>query len=182
LDKVNVVNDVLNKCVKNSNLNYIDNTCQSIKSLKTESDTQGSRLLGLETMGSGSVWFDAFRTQNLNAYNSWDTITYTNARRSSNYPNAMSTSTGMFTAPLAGTYQFFIQVLKYNVYGAVQIVVDGTTVSRIDDNDKPHGATITGTAIIEMQPGQKAWAETYNTLESNSNGYIHFTGVLITPK
>ena len=37
LGNINVVNDVLNKCVKNSNLNYIDNTCQSIKSLKTES-------------------------------------------------------------------------------------------------------------------------------------------------
>ena len=34
-------------------------------------------------------------------------------------------------------------------------MVDGTIVSRISDNDQPNGATITGTAIVEMQPGQK---------------------------
>ena len=36
LDKVNDVNDVLDKCVKNDNLDTIDNTCKLIASLKTE--------------------------------------------------------------------------------------------------------------------------------------------------
>ena len=30
-----------------------------------------------------------------------------------------------------------------------------TTVSYIEDQDSSNGATITGTAIVEMQPGQK---------------------------
>ena len=37
----------------------------------------------------------------------------------------------------------------------LEMMVDGTTVSTIVDNDNSNGATITGTAIIEMQPGQK---------------------------
>ena len=40
-------------------------------------------------------------------------------------------------------------------FGRVQIVVDGTTVSNIADGDKPNYATITGTCIVDMQPGQK---------------------------
>ena len=35
--QVNDVNDVLDKCVKNDNLDIIDNTCKSVASLKTES-------------------------------------------------------------------------------------------------------------------------------------------------
>jgi len=96
----------------------------------------------------------------------------------------MSVSTGMFTAPLAGTYQFFLQVWKdYSVSGDVKIVVDGTTVSSIYDSDSSHYTTLTCTAIVEMQPGQKVWAETYSQLHSSSTyPAIHFTGVLITPK
>ena len=51
---------------------------------------------------------------------------------------------------------FLLFALQYpDASGAAKIVVDGTTVSYIADNDKPEEATITGTAIIEMQPGQK---------------------------
>jgi hypothetical protein len=143
----------------------------------------GSRLLDLETRGSGSVWFDAVRETIFEASGNYKTITYENVRQSTNY-QAMDKDTGVFTAPLAGTYQFFIQAEKYdNVLGAVKIVVDGTTVSYIVDVDKSNEATITGTAIIDMQPGQKAWAETYRKLYSYSDDpAIHFTGVLITPK
>merc|ERR1712129_526941 len=116
----------------------------------------------------------------MGASGSYKTITYTNARRSSNYPNAMSTSTGVFTAPLAGTYQFIIQVRRWSGLSCyVEMKLEGNTVSYIEDNNKPNALTITGTAIIDMQPGQKAWAETYNKLYSTSSDpMIHFTGVL----
>jgi len=134
----------------------------------------------LETMGSGSVWFDAVRTSNFEA-SSFTTITYTNVTESSN--SGLDIGTGMFTAPMAGTYQFIIQVTKFaDVRGDVRIQLDGTTVSYILDRDTPNRATITGTAIIEMQPGQKAWADTNFKLFSSSDGEIQFTGVLITPK
>ena len=51
---------------------------------------------------------------------------------------------------------FFSFSLQWSsVIGNVKIVVDGTTVSYIVDYDKTNHATITGTAIIEMQSGQK---------------------------
>jgi len=131
---------------------------------------------------AGTIWFDAIRESNVDASSTWTKITYTNVRQSTNY-QAMNKGTGVFTAPLAGTYQFFIQVWKWSsVDGNVKIVLDGTTVSRIYDGDDSHYTTLTGTAIIEMQPGQKAWAETYNKLEGYSDGRTHFSGVLITPK
>ena len=55
--------------------------------------------------------FDAFRESNFDAFQFWTKITYDNVRQSTNY-QAMNKGTGVFTAPLAGTYQFFIQVWK----------------------------------------------------------------------
>ena len=39
-------------------------------------------------------------------------ITYSYVRESAEYPGAMDAGTGVFTAPLAGTYQFIIQAYK----------------------------------------------------------------------
>ena len=49
----------------------------------------------------------------------------------------------------------FFSLQSYNVDGDVRMQVDGTTVSYIRDTDSSKQATITGTAIVEMQPGQK---------------------------
>ena len=51
------------------------------------------------------------RTDSFSA-NGWKTLTYTDARRATSYPNAMDINTGVFTAPETGTYQFIIQVAK----------------------------------------------------------------------
>jgi hypothetical protein len=56
----------------------IDKIIQMIDEQEVE---HGSRLLDLETRGSGSVWFHAFRTSHIDT-SDWTTITYTNARRS----------------------------------------------------------------------------------------------------
>ena len=42
----------------------------------------------------------------------WDTVTYTNAAGGGSFPNAMDVNTGVFTAPLDGSYQFIAQVQK----------------------------------------------------------------------
>ena len=66
---------------------------------------------------TGSIWFDAIRIVVLDAWcfgkpNGCRTkITYQKIRQSTNY-QAMNKGTGVFTAPLAGTYQFFLQVYK----------------------------------------------------------------------
>jgi len=59
----------------------------------------------------------------------------------------------------------------------------GTILSRAQNNVGGHFVTATGTAIITMEIGQKVWVETQFNLFSDQNaGYIHFTGVLLSPK
>ena len=133
-----------------------------------------SRLDKVEKIGS--VWFDAWRTTFADA----GTLTYEYVRRASSYPNAMDINNGVFTAPLAGTYQFIIQVAKsFSVEAELTIVHDGTIISWIADMDKPNGATLTGTAIVSMEIGQKVWVETKYLLLSGLPA-IQFTGALLS--
>jgi len=161
----------------------IVNNAVNIGDVENDVVSQGSRLLDLETMGPGSVWFDAYSIDNVDTSDNYAIITYSNIREASSYSGAMDIDTGVFTAPLAGTYQFIIQTMKDPyVIGHVRILMDGTIVSFIADNDTSNTATITGTAIVDMQPGQKVWAETRNKLISGGWAHTHFTGVLITPE
>ena len=46
--------------------------------------------------------------------------------------------------------------LQYvEAYGEVRLLLDGSIISAIYEGDKPDYAPMTGTAIVEMQPGQK---------------------------
>ena len=56
-----------------------------------------------------------YRNSNFDTSN-WKTIRYTDARRSSSFPNAMNKYTGVFTAPLTGNYQFILQAHKVSLF------------------------------------------------------------------
>ena len=61
----------------------------------------------------------------------------------------------MYTFPNLISFLLFA-LQSSGFYGDVVIKMDGTSVSYIQDDDYTNGyATLTGTAIIEMQPGQK---------------------------
>jgi len=168
-----VENDVAAHTIR---LNTVENNLNTVENDVADHDTR------LDTI-ENPVWFDAYRTSSFSTSSSWKTLTYTNARKASSYPNAMDIDTGVFTAPETGTYQFIIQVVKdFYVDGYVKIVHEGTSISWIYDNDNSNTATITGTAIIPMEVGQRVWVETYNDLRSIPDVMIHFTGVLLTPK
>jgi len=185
-DVQNDIGDVQNEIgvIQNeidSNTAHIDNNAVNIGDVQNDIVSQGSRLLDLETMGSGSVWFDAYNIYSVEASGNYAIITYSNRREASSYSGAIDIGTGVFTAPLAGTYQFIIQAMKDPyVRGHVRILMEGTVVSFIADDDTSYETTITGTAIVDMQPGQKVWAETLYTLISGGWAHTHFTGVLIT--
>ena len=50
---------------------------------------------------------------------------------------------------------FFFSLQGYSAYGDLKIVAYGVgTVSRIFDDDTANAATLTGTAIVDLQPGQ----------------------------
>jgi len=187
---INTLSTQMDNCVTKATYGQGINDLTSM--ITTNSQTiqgQENRLKKAEI----TLWFDAFRESSFDASGNYKTITYEYVSQSTNY-QAMDKDTGVFTAPLAGTYQFFIQATKNgggtgdmkirvcNLVADNTTVDDGTTVSYVNNNDKPNQGTMTGTAIVELQPGQKVWAETGNTILSNSDRYIHFTGVLITPK
>jgi len=170
-----VENDVADHTIR---LNTVENDLNTVENDVADHDTR------LDTI-ENPVWFDAYRTNYFSTTNEWKTLTYTDARRATSYPNAMDINTGVFTAPETGTYQFIIQAAKQNAggqYGNVMIVHEGTSISYIFDSDTSHSATITGTAIIPMELGQRVWVETQYDLYSSSSVWIHFTGVLLTPK
>ena len=56
------------------------------------------------------ILFDAFRISGFSASGSWTKITYSYVNESN--AGAMDVGTGVFTAPLAGTYQFIIQATE----------------------------------------------------------------------
>jgi len=162
------------------NLADIGSNFKTIQTNEANILTNYDGIQALETMGSGSVWFDAYSIPNVEASGNYAIITYSNIREASSYSGAMDIGTGVFTAPLAGTYQFIIQAMKApGVKADVKILMEGAEVSFIDD-DTLDQSTITGTAIVDMQPGQKVWAETLYKLISGGWAHIHFTGVLIT--
>ena len=76
---------------------------------------------------------------------------------------------------------FFVFSLQDSgVYGSVEIIKEGYIVSYIGDNDKPNAATITGTAIVEMQPGQKVLVTgpLFMLHETNNNTSISSPSVI----
>jgi len=160
----------------------IATNADEIDSNKVHIDNNAVDIDTLKTNGSGSVWFDAWSTTGIYTSYAWIPITYNNVEESSSYSGAMDIGTGMFTAPLAGTYQFTIQGYKPpGDDGEVMIKLDGNTINRIVDFNKGIGFTISGSSIITMESGQKVWAKTWTKLYSYPNGInTHFTGVLIT--
>ena len=60
-----------------------------------------------------SIWFDAYRTSVdfENTSGPWETITYTGLREGGS--SGMDINTGVFTAPLAATYQFHYEAEYY---------------------------------------------------------------------
>merc|ERR1719483_408293 len=98
----------------------IATNADEIDSNKVHIDNNAVDIGTLKTNGSGSVWFDAWRSGSGFSASGWTPITYQYVRESS--AGTMNNGTGVFTASLAGTYQFFIQATKdYNVFGDVRI-------------------------------------------------------------
>jgi len=191
----NIASNVVDIDSHDSRINDVQNDMGDVQNdmgdVQNDMGDVQNDIVSLKTNGSGSVWFDAWRTNSIGASNSWTTITYTNVRESSSNSGAMDIGTGVFTASMAGTYQFIISVMKDNDVDAyVKIKMDGSggfdgnTISGIyqGDGDTPNRATITGTAVITVNPGQKVWVETNERVYSNLDGLIRFTGVLITPE
>ncbi|XP_060598343.1 complement C1q tumor necrosis factor-related protein 5-like [Ruditapes philippinarum] len=95
------------------------------------------------------------------------------------------TSTGIFTAPVGGLYQFVVHACaRYSKYAYLGLVLGGNVIAA-DSNydDETHGCNNFG-AMVRVNPGAKVW------VKSTSSGSVHqlhqnqyrmntFSGVLV---
>lgn len=141
--------------------------------------------LGFEIEDIGKISFDAYRTSSFTASNSYIPLTYDAIRQSSETTGSLDTATGIFTAPIKGTYQFSMMAIEgngaYKCY--LQLKHNGVIVSKAFNNVvTQRRATVTGHAILYLQVGDKVWVETYLSVYSGSSDPMtHFIGSLLRP-
>nr|XP_022291264.1 uncharacterized protein LOC111102707 [Crassostrea virginica] len=101
-----------------------------------------------------------------------------------NVGNGYNSSDGVFTAPRAGVYVFFVNVQSYSVETIyVDIVLNGVTKVRTmayDSGDKDYYEAGPNLAVLSLQTGGRVWVKRYS-----GKGYYHdgpittFSGFII---
>lgn len=153
--------------------------------------------LGFKIEDIGIISFDAYRTSNFTANESYIPLTYNAIRQSKATKGSLKKSTGIFSAPIEGAYQFSMMALPVLIGDDsraercyLQMLHNGVIVSKAfnenPDFENPDvdylRATVTGNAILYLQVGDQVWVETYLSLFANvDNPMIHFIGSLLHP-
>ncbi|XP_060584345.1 complement C1q tumor necrosis factor-related protein 5-like [Ruditapes philippinarum] len=95
------------------------------------------------------------------------------------------TSTGLFTAPVGGLYQFHVHTCTvYNKYAHLGLVLENKFIAaNSNEGDGAHGCSSFG-AIIRVRSGEKVWVEVtaYHSnyqLYQDSHRMNTFSGVLV---
>ncbi|PVD38877.1 hypothetical protein C0Q70_01502 [Pomacea canaliculata] len=102
-----------------------------------------------------------------------------------NIGNGYDSATGIFTAPVAGVYIFFLRVMSTNSHGSIDVVIDkqGAPLDLIfaegqtDPYDQGSGQVTTHLAV-----GEKVWARQQSGEAVRGRWYTSFTGLLLNPK
>merc|ERR1712008_113444 len=129
---------------------------------------------------TGTIWFDASQTSITSSSSGWNTVTYSQVRKSPNTgdgsPDGISAFTGIFVCAIKGAYKFDFQGEKYSpANGHIRLLRNGTTQKESTNGDRPFL-----TAILDLVPGDKVYVETRYILYRYSNlPRITFTGFLL---
>nr|XP_022292085.1 uncharacterized protein LOC111103252 [Crassostrea virginica] len=117
---------------------------------------------------------------------SWNSGTLVFPKVITNVGNGYNPSDGVFTAPRAGVYVFFVNVQSYDTkYIYVDIVLNGSTkVRTMAFSYNGHGYNEAGPnlAVLSLQTGDRVWVKHHkgNGYWTNSDGLITtFSGFLI---
>ena len=104
-----------------------------------------------------------------------------------NLGDAFNQDTGIFKAPVNGTYLFSAQIsTPKNKWGAVEIAVNGDVVQTISKyNDANPHTTTSGTTVQRLETGGEVWVQqdtaygSGNYFDGPTYGWNQFSGVLL---
>jgi len=171
-----------------SSLNIVHGGSKAGKKILKKIDSY----LGFKIEDIGIISFDAYRTSDFTANESYIPLTYDVIRQSSATIGSLNIEYGFFSAPIEGAYQFSMMALPdSDAYGCyLQMLHNGVIVSKAfnenPDFENPDvdylRATVTGNAILYLQVGDQVWVETYLSLYSGAfDPMTHFIGSLLHP-
>ena len=95
------------------------------------------------------------------------------------------TSTGIFTAPIGGLYQFVVHLCTgYKMYTFIGLMLDGKVIAADANNGDVHYTCSTLGAIVRVKSGEQVWVK---SLASSSSRQLYeddyrmntFSGMLV---
>ncbi|XP_060577065.1 complement C1q tumor necrosis factor-related protein 5-like [Ruditapes philippinarum] len=95
------------------------------------------------------------------------------------------TSTGIFTTPVGGLYQFSVHTCAFNKkYAFIGLVLEDNVIAASSNYDEDYYTCSTFGAIVRVKPGEKVWVK---STSSSSNRQLYqdaitintFSGVLV---
>jgi len=163
-----------------SNKARIDNNTVDIGDGQNDINALKADVNKLES--TNDFWFDAYRHSEIITYDAFVTVTYDALRGSSQSSsnNAMDITTGIFRAPYAGAFEFMFQGYKYNTghhFGMMQLTKNSEAMSFSESYGTEDN--LFGTAILNLDDGDRVWVETKYSLFSNEKSATHFTGKML---
>ncbi|XP_053408386.1 complement C1q and tumor necrosis factor-related protein 9A-like isoform X5 [Mercenaria mercenaria] len=102
-----------------------------------------------------------------------------------NEGSGYDTSTGIFTAPVDGMYQFTVHICTYyGKYSYIGMVYAGNVIAKASNYDKDHGTCCSVGAILRVKSGEQVWVKC--TAGSSNNRLLEdiyrmntFSGILL---